>query len=186
MFVKQYTYASCLPEVLLLGMNTPVFSARTQPPFMMGKGRKQVSPRPFLLKKLSPTWNHSLLPHARSAMEGLLPHIILLGSISLLLHCSPKTPNCWEPTNGSVSFHGSSYHFWLNSGTAFIFCLSSAVAHWPLCVRAKGTNICRVLPEWQLAEASVKAGSRVGVFSHGSHGHLLTAPAEAKTDVAHG
>lgn len=44
-FAKQYTLASCLPEVLLLRMNTPVFSARTESPSTMGTGRKQVSPR---------------------------------------------------------------------------------------------------------------------------------------------
>lgn len=32
-FAKQYTFASCLPEVLLLRMNMPVFPARTQSPF---------------------------------------------------------------------------------------------------------------------------------------------------------
>lgn len=109
------------------------------PPFMMQKHRKQVSPRPFFLKKRLPARNHRLLPHAWPAMEALTPRYF--PREYLLPHSSkPSRAHQWF-----CLIPWNCCHFWVKPDTTFIFsqvsnCSSLTVG----CKYVKRTNICRV------------------------------------------
>lgn len=118
-FAKQYLFASCLPGVLLFRMNPPVFSARTQLPFTMPGGRKQVSPGPFILKELSPT---GLAGHCLMTCSGRpLTTCYFTGECFSVASLQPQDTKPSRVRQWFCLIPWQFCHFWLGSDTAFVF-----------------------------------------------------------------
>lgn len=116
-FAKQYTCASCLPEVLLSRMNVPVFSARTQSPFTVGKAgsgslQDRFSSRSFQPLEIAGHYLTRSLQQKASHHPVFSWGVFLCCLIAAPRHQTVKRPQVVPWNSGQ---------FLLNSDSAFIF-----------------------------------------------------------------